>query len=107
MQPKRPALQPRPQQLAVPPSRAEITARRAQRSPEDPAPTKVRLADLPRRLIIEQAAAFLKIPPILAHRAVETGDLPMINMGGQPIVDTGRLLADLGIPDRHGRSDPT
>lgn len=91
---------PQANRLVVPPSRAEITAHRTTPQQADLSADPVRLTDLPARLTIIQAAAFLKIPAILAYRAAEIGDLPMVHHGGPPMIDTAQLLVDLGVPTR-------
>ena len=63
------------------------------------------LVDLPRLLTLEQAATFLRVAPLDVRRSATAGELPIVRLDGQLLVDTRALLRELGYrPTRRGTS---
>lgn len=55
------------------------------------------LVDLPSLLTIEEAADFLRLDLLHIRRAVVAGELPAVRVDGRLLIDTQRLLEELGV----------
>jgi excisionase family DNA binding protein len=55
------------------------------------------LGDLPHLLTVQQAATFLRLTAGQVRAAISDGELTVVQLGDAILVDTGALLADLGV----------
>jgi hypothetical protein len=55
------------------------------------------LRDLPVLMTLEAAADFLRLPRLATYEAALAGDLPLVLVEGETLVDTHQLLEDLGV----------